>query len=162
MPDVRRACAALHLGAGGSSPLSSIRVAGTCSPSALRLASRSQHRRPPEPAHIRSRPCAVLTTSPNGTRASLARPPAHPSRVPVHSAPPPFCSFGSSVFAAQNRRSVSFPGSTTASPCPASQCLRPRVPSFLINAPAKPPWPLPASFGGRGLLQPAPTPLGRA
>ena len=162
MPDVRRACAALHLGAGGSSPLSNIRVAGSSSPRALSLASRSPHRRPPEPAHIRSWPCPVLTASPNVTRSSLARRAAHLSRVPVHPAPPPFRSFGSSVFAAQNRRSVSSPGSTKASQCPALQCQRPRVPSRLINAPAKAPWPVPAFFGGRRLLQPAPTPLGRA
>ena len=118
MPDVRRACAAPVLGTGSTSPPSNIPAAGRSSPRALSLASDSPRRRPPEPAHIRSWPIAVLTASSSGASSSPARRTARLSRFTVHPAPSPFRSFGSSVFAAQRRRSVSSPGSTRASPPP--------------------------------------------
>jgi len=162
MPDVRRACAAPVLGTGSTSVPSNIRATGRSFPRALSIASRSPHQRPSEPAHIWPWPFAVLTAWPDGTSASPAWRTARLSRLPVHLAPSPFRSFGSPIFGAQNRRSVSSQGSTKAVKCPASQCLRPRVPSRLINVTAQPPWPCPAFFGCRGLPQPAPNPLGRA
>ena len=172
MPDVRRACAALHLGTDSfrSRPRH---------PRDRRFPSSSRALSPRHAGHT-SRPLTTGThTAWSASRSSAPRRAAqrgghHATRraarlsrftaIPRLRTSGPSFSRSSPVrrVIAQHRRSAQHQEKPRASQCPASQHQRPPVPSRLISAPAKPPWSCPTCFGGHGHPPPAPNPFGRA